>query len=212
MMPRRLVAVALLTLLARPALTADDEGFKPLFDGKTLSGWEPVGGKAGNWSVVDGDLVTKGDGGGWLSTSKTYGDFTLRLEYKVEAAGNSGVFIRSPRSGDPAYTGMEIQVLDDGDPSYKGLKPAQYTGSVYGVQAAKRGSTKKPGEWNAMEITARGPKILITLNGTTIVDTSLDDHADAADAHPGIKRADGYIGLQSHEDPVRYRNIRVKAL
>lgn len=204
-----------LTLALLPALAfapPDDDGFTPLFDGKSTQGWEPVGGKAGNWSVVDGNLVTKGEGGGWLSTVKTYGDFTLRLEYKVGPAGNSGVFIRTPREGDGAYIGMEIQVLDDGDPVYKALKPAQYTGSIYGVVAAERGHTKKPGEWNLMEITARGRKVAIVLNGSKIVDADLDAHADAVATHPGIKRAEGYIGLQSHNDPVCYRNIRLKAL
>jgi len=204
-------AVALLALVLPAARAADDE-FVPLFDGKSTAGWTPVGGKEGNWSVADGLLITKGDGGGWLSTDKMYGDFALKLEYRVKKGGNSGVFIRSPRQGDPAYTGMEIQVLDDDADQYKSLQPFQYCGSVYGVAAAKRGHTKPPGEWNAMEITADGPKITVKLNGTKIVDANLKDHADAEEKHPGIKRAEGYIGLQSHSDPVEFRNIAVKVL
>src|SRR5690606_14571121 len=95
---------------ALPLLAAADEGFTPLFDGKSLTGWEPVGGKADNWTAQDGLLITKGSGGGWLSTSRTYSDFVLRLEYRTQEGGNSGVFIRAPHEGDPAYTGMEIQL------------------------------------------------------------------------------------------------------
>jgi hypothetical protein len=208
--PARLAALAL--ALAAPLALAAEEGFTDLFNGKTTEGWAPVGGKAGNWTVEDGLLVTKGAGGGWLSTEKTYGDFVLKLEYRLRSGGNSGVFIRSPRTGDPAYTGMEIQILDDESDRYKSLQPYQYCGSIYGVVAAKRGHTKPAGEWNAMEIRAEGPKVRVKLNGETIVDANLDDHADAAEKHPGIKRRDGYIGLQSHSEPVEFRNVQVKPL
>lgn len=189
-----------------------DDGFKPLFDGKTLAGWTMVDGKEGNWVVEDGVLITKGEGGGWLSTSDTYKNFTVKLEYRLKEGGNSGVFIRSPHNGDPAYTGMEIQVLDDDARVYKDLKPFQYCGSVYGVEAAKRGHTKAAGEWNAMEITANGSKITVTLNGAKIVETDLKDHQDVSKEHPGILRPDGYIGLQSHSEPVEFRNIAIKPI
>jgi hypothetical protein len=207
-----MIRLAPLAPLALLLIAAADDGFTPLFDGMTMSGWEPVGGKPGNWEVRDGLLVTRGEGGGWLSTAKTYDNFVLRLEYKTGPGGNSGVFICSPRSGDPAYTGMELQVLDDEAPMYKDLKPVQYTGSIYGVVPAKRGHTRPAGQWNAMEITANGPKVTVKLNGTTIVDADLTEHSDAAEAHPGIRRKDGYIGLQSHSDPVEFRNIAIKEL
>ncbi|NOX87429.1 MAG: DUF1080 domain-containing protein, partial [Calditrichaeota bacterium] len=107
----------------------------PLFNGKNLEGWKVIGGKPESWRVKDGILYTSGKGGGWISTVKEFGDFKLSLEFRVPAGGNSGVFIRAPHSGDPAYTGMEIQVLDDYAPVYANLKPWQYTGSIYGVQA-----------------------------------------------------------------------------
>jgi hypothetical protein len=202
---------ALLAALAAPA-PADDEGFVSLFDGKSLTGWTTVGGKADNWAVEDGLLVTRGDGGGWLSTDGIYGNFTLRLEYKLQEGGNSGVFIRSPRSGDPAYTGMEIQVLDNEADRYKSLQPYQYCGSVYGVIPADRGHTKPAGEWNSMEITANKLQMTIKINGHTVVDDNLRKHADAVEKHPGMKRMDGYIGLQSHSEPVLFRNIQIKTL
>jgi hypothetical protein len=201
-----------LGLLAAALIGADDTGQVALFDGQSTKGWTPVGGKPDNWAVRDGLLVTRGDGGGWLSTDKTYANFVLRLEYRTGPAGNSGVFIRAPREGDAAYTGMEIQILDDDDAKYKALQPFQYTGSVYGVVAARRGHTKPPGQWNAMEITADGPKVRVVLNGAEIVKADLTEHSSAADKHPGILRRDGYIGLQSHSDPVEFRNITIKEL
>src|SRR5687768_12980535 len=64
---------SLVLVLAAPAATPDD-AFVPLFDGRTTDGWVQVGGQPGNWSVADGRLVTQGQGGGWLSTEKTYAD------------------------------------------------------------------------------------------------------------------------------------------
>lgn len=201
-----------LFLLASISSEAAGNQSKPLFDGKSLQGWTNVGGAEGNWLARDGLLITRGEGGGWLSTEQEYGDFELSLEYKLLAGGNSGVFIRSPRTGDPAYTGIEIQILDDGDARYADLRPFQYCGSVYGVIAARRGATKPPGEWNRMTIRAEGTRIKVTLNGETIVDGDLKDHADAEAEHPGIKRPRGYIGLQSHSEPVEFRNVTIQTL
>jgi hypothetical protein len=206
----RLSASLLALLLASTASRPEDPA--PLFDGRSLKGWTGVGGSEGNWLARDGLLITRGEGGGWLSTDREYGDFELSLEYKLLAGGNSGVFIRSPRSGDPAYSGMEVQILDDDDDRYKELQPYQYCGSVYGVIAAKRGATKPPGEWNAMTVRAVGSRVTVTLNGQTIVEGDLKDHASAADEHPGILRERGYIGLQSHSEPVEFRNIRIRTL
>lgn len=184
----------------------------PVFDGKTLKGWVPVGGAAENWKVVDGVLITEGRGGGWLSTEKTYANFVVDLEYRLQPGGNSGVNIRSPHQGNPAFVGMEIQILDDESPRYATLQPYQYCGSVYGVVPAKRGHTRPAGEWNHMQIRAEGSHIKVQLNGETIVDADLTEHRDAADAHPGILRSEGYIGLQSHSEPVEFRNIRIEEL
>ena len=79
-------------------------------------------------------LFTKGGGGGWLMTEEEYGDFELRLEFRLPRAGNSGVALRSARKGAPHLeAGMEVQILDDpwylDERNYKGLKPTQRTGT-----------------------------------------------------------------------------------
>jgi len=190
-----------------------DEGFGPLFDGRSLSGWTQVGGKVGNWAVEGGQLVTRGDGKDWLGTNRAHADFVLRLEYQVGPAGNSGVLIRAPRKGDPSFDGVEIQILDDDAPAYRGLKPEQYTGSLYGVVAARRGATRPAGQWNAMAIRAEGSHVSVDLNGTRVVDADLSRVAEIPARHAaGTRRMFGLIGLQSHGDPARFRNVTIRDL
>ena len=184
----------------------------PLFNGKDLTGWEIIDGREGSWHVEDNILYTQGAGGGWLSTTEQYGNFRLSLEFRVPPGGNSGVFLRAPHQGNPAYRGMEIQVLDDYAEQYATLQPWQYTGSVYAVEAPLKRASKNANEWQRMEILCDGPRVRVTLNGTVIVNTNLIKHMDKTDEHPGLKRRRGYIGLQNHSTRVDYRNIRIQEL
>lgn len=202
--------ITILSVLGGVSTFGDEP--KPLFDGKSLAGWEPVESSSANWEVKDGMIVTRGKGGGWLSTTREYGDFELELEYRLEKGGNSGIFLRSPREGNPAFVGLEIQILDDDADVYKTLRPYQYCGSVYGVIPAQRGAIKPPGEWNAMKIRLQGSKVRVWINGKPVVDGDLSLHKDAEKEHPGILRTSGYIGLQSHDEPVEFRNIRIHEL
>jgi len=194
------------------------EGFQPLFNGKDLSGWTVnEGGKIDRWGAEDGILFTTGKaGGGWLMTEKEYGDFELLLEYKVPNAGNSGVALRSPLKGDPAYVGMEIQILDNpwylDEKNFKGLKPVQLTGAIYGVVPPATDATKKAGTWNRMHITAKGRHVTVEVNGTKVVDADLDDYKDHAKQHPGLLREAGHVGLQCHTDRVEFRHVYIKPL
>jgi HEAT repeat protein len=183
-----------------------------LFNGTDLAGWEVVGGKVSGWAVDGGILFTTGEAGGWLSTAGEFGDFQLDLDFRVPEGGNSGVFIRSPRQGDPAYTGIEIQILDDYAPQYATLRPWQYCGSVYGVQPPAFRATKKANEWQHIQISADGPRLKVVLNSQQIIDADLIAHMDKEALHPGLKRRAGYIGLQCHGARVDYRNIILKEL
>lgn len=207
--------VALFLLFAIPALSATEDGFVPLFDGKTLNGWTQVGPKGSGYLAENGLLVCPEDGGGNIFTRKEYANFVLRFEFRLQEGGNNGVGIRSPLSTRASYEGMEIQILDDQAPRYQGkIKPAQYHGSIYDVVPAKPGFLKKPGEWNQEEITANGRRITVTLNGTVIVDADLDTVKDPAvlERHPGLARPSGHIGFLGHGSRVEFRNIRIKEL
>jgi hypothetical protein len=165
-----------------------------------------------SWKVEDGLLYCSGGGGGWLSTVDEYANFELHVEFRVPPDGNSGVFLRAPHVGNPAFAGMEIQILDDEAPMYAKLQPFQYCGSLYGVAAPKSRASRKAGQWQELDIVCDRREVKVKLNGTPIVDAKLDEHPDKVAEHPGIKRASGYIGLQNHGTRLDFRNIRVRVL
>ncbi|MEZ8222026.1 protein of unknown function (DUF1080) [Candidatus Fervidibacteria bacterium JGI MDM2 JNZ-1-D12] len=178
-----------------------EAGFVPLFNGKDLTGWHVMG--SPSWKVEDGILVCTGEGGGWLRSDKQYENFVLRLEFRISKGGNSGIFIRSALEGNPAFTGMEIQILDD-----HGRDPAPYTtGAIYDAVAPKKNMSKPAGEWNFVEIICSGPWVVVAMNGEEIVRVNMDEH-------PKLKERlrKGYIGLQNHGSRVEFRNIRIKEL
>jgi hypothetical protein len=177
-----------------------------------LVGWQQMGGTQGAWRFEDGVLYAEGANAGWLATNRQYNDFALSLEFRVSPGANSGVFLRAPLAGDPAYTGLEIQIVDDYAERRSPLESWQYTGSIYGVQAPSDRVSRKAGEWQTMMIIARGPRIQVGLNGTKIVDTDLTYYSHLATTHPGLARTGGYIGLQSRGSRVEFRNIKVREL
>ena len=185
------------------------EGFVCLFDGCTLDGWQ---GAVDGYTVKDGTMVC--EPGGDLYAAKEYANFILRFKFKTPPGGNNGVSIRAPLEGVSAYSGMEIQILDDDDPKYKDLQPYQFHGSIYGVAAAKRGSLKPAGQWNCEEILADGGHIKVTVNGTVVTDVDISKIEKTPDGeeHPGLHNAKGYIGWAGHGDPVAFRNVRIKEL
>jgi hypothetical protein len=186
-----------------------------MFDGSSLAGWE---GAADNYEVVDGAIRCKAGKGGVLYTKADYGDFMARVEFKLPPGGNNGLAIRFPGGDkkDPAYSGMcELQVLDDADKKYEGkIDPRQFHGSAYGMVGAARGYLRPSGEWNFEEVTVRGSKVKVELNGTVILDTDLADVKDfmAGHPHPGKDLTHGHFGFAGHNDPVEFRNIRIKRL
>jgi hypothetical protein len=187
------------------------EGFTSIFDGKSLGGWKPTG-KKDVWAVENGLIVCKGGGGGWLLTEKEYGDFEFRAEYRWEKkGGNSGVALRAPFEGDPAYQGMEIQLIDDEGWPGK-LADYQHTGSIYDVQPAKAAKNKPIGEWNTIKIVCKGRKVTIVQNDVELVNANLDDYKAKYEKHPGLKRDKGHVGFQSYNVRVEFRNVWIKEL
>ncbi len=191
------------------------EGFARLFNGNDLQEW--VGDKSGY--VVDNERITfkpDQEEGGMLFTEDQYGDFVFRFEFQLTPGANNGLAIRSPLEGNPAYEGMELQILDNTAQIYKDLEDYQYHGSVYGVIPAKRGYLKPVGEWNEQEVFIRGNNIRVTLNGHTIVKGNLKEAAEGGTPdgreHPGLEPDKGHIGFMGHGSVVSFRNIRVKSL
>src|ERR1035438_451797 len=88
-------------------------GWKLLFDGKDLDGWQPLSTSApaatGDWSVADGAILCPGTSAGWLASNNSYGNFELKLQFRGSEKTNSGVFLRSEKEGAPHKTGYELQ-------------------------------------------------------------------------------------------------------
>lgn len=195
---------------AAPTLAALEaiKDWTPLFDGKTLEGWKGEG-----YAVEDGAIYCTPKGS-FLQTVKEYGDFVLDFEFQLTPGANNGIGLRYPGSGDAAYVGMEIQVLDDRHEKYKGLQPWQAHGSVYGVQPSTQAEVNKlkpAGEWNRQQIICIGDHVKVILNGETITDVYLTGKKPIHDAkHPGLERKSGTIAFCGHGDRVGYRNLKVK--
>ncbi|MBN1853663.1 MAG: DUF1080 domain-containing protein [Pirellulales bacterium] len=192
-----------------------EEEFSALFDGKSLAGWQGVQERAEEGYVVKDGVLICTPRGGAIFTVHEYADFHLKFEFKLQPGSNNGIGLRTPfENKDPAYAGMEIQILDDTAPGYQNLQPYQYHGSIYGVVSAKRGFLKPVGEWNEEEIICRGHHVVVKLNGQTIVDADIKKAAtpktiDGKD-HPGLTRTKGHIALCGHGARVEFRNMRIK--
>jgi 3-keto-disaccharide hydrolase len=174
-----------------------DAGWITLLDGTSLDDWDSIG--TANWRIEDGAAVAD-RGNGFLVSKNTYADFQLRAEFWVDENANSGIFIRG---SDPkkvgSATAYEVNIFDKRpDPSYG-------TGAIVGVAKASP-VLKAGGKWNVYEITAKGDRMTVVLNGVQT--------ADARDAkHPG-----GVIALQHGEDSVKntavvkFRKVQIRPL
>jgi hypothetical protein len=190
----------------------DASGFENIFNGKDLGGW--AGGKDG-YEVKDGLLVNLPKKGGNLFTEAEYDDFTARVEYRLPEGGNNGLAIRYPGKGQPSTVAMcEIQILDNDHPKHAKIDPRQANGSVYGMIPAHRGYERKIGDWNFMEVTVKGPKILVELNGTRIIDGDVSEVKEfmGGKPHPGKDLKKGHFGFAGHGDPVAFRNIQIRPM
>lgn len=207
------VILLLLFLASVPA--AAGEAFEPLFDGKSLDGWILLGQHGDGYVVRDGMLACPRGSGGNLLSAAEYSDFVLRFEFRLQEGSNNGLCIRCPLAWQRlAYDGNELQIIDNGAERYREIKPWQKHGSLYDVFPAKTGALKPVGTWNSQEVTVQGTTIAVVLNGTTILDVDLRDVTDSGklERHPGLQRRSGHVGFLGHNEPVDFRNIRIRRL
>ena len=200
------VVLFLATAQAFAQATAE-KSWVSLFDGKDLSGWKNNGSE--KWVVDDGAILGESTVGkyGYLTTEKTYRDFNLRLRFKCETDGNSGVFTRSRITGESPKTGPDIEGMQ------VEVDPTRNTGSIY--ESGHRGWVAmgtpacehaiKPRDWNDLEISEEGLHYVTRLNGVPCVDFT--------DPHPNFTA--GVIGLQLHTGggvKIRFKDIYLKNL
>ena len=177
--------------------------FVPLFNGKDLTGWTGEG-----YEVKDGAIVCTPKGKN-LMTKAIYANYVLDFEFKLPPGGNNGLGIHYSGTGNPAYTGMEIQVLDNTAEKYKDLKDYQFHGSIYTMVPAKKGHLKPVGEWNLQRVTVNGDDIKVELNGTVITEAKLSELRKKFPKHEGAKRNSGHIAFCGHGDAVAYRALKI---
>lgn len=184
-------------LLGRAALAGQaGPGWTPLFNGRDFDGWDRIG--DANWRVEEGMLVAD-RGNGMLVSRADYADFQLRVEFWVETATNSGIFIRAT---DPATVtsanAYEVNIWDERP------EPRYGTGAIVNV-AAVDPMPKAGGRWNSFDITARGDRFTVILNGQTTVDGARDGK------HPRGRIALQHgAGVRDDRAVVRFRKVELR--
>ncbi len=213
-----------------------DDGWQLLFDGKTTNGWHLYGqSTAGSfWKASNGMLYPdqenqknyNSDQKKDLVTNDDYGDFDLKLEWRISEKGNSGIlfYIQENQKYEETFlTGPEMQIIDNGTPIRKGHEDAKlYThraGDLYDLLASKE-MTKPQGEWNEIEIRSTKGKLDFYMNGEHTLSTTMWNQywqemigISKFKYMPDFgKSQTGKIGLQFHGDAVWFRNIKIRKL
>lgn len=215
-------------LLGFSTWAAAQSGFVPLFPAEGVpKGWlvrawddvskPPQGSSV--WKVKDGILHGGEPRGSWLLSEKEYQDFVLEFEFKLGERGNSGLALRAPPRGDPAFDGMELQMADL---RYNAeAKDSELTGGIYRAIAPRK-QVYKPTEWNKYQVTLHGPRLKVVLNDEVIHDLNLDEQDQVVKRHNGAEAPpvkdrprQGHMGFQELSrggDHVQIRNARIKVL
>jgi len=172
-------------------VTSGQADWKVILDGTTLKGWDVVGNA--NWSVADG-AVQATMGTGFLVTPASYADFQITADFWVSDDANSGIFIRlSDPKTITATNSYEVNIYD------KRPDQAYRTGAIVDV-AQPLAQINTGGKWNTIDITARGTRLIVVMNGTKTVD--VDDK----------KFARGPLALQYSAGTVKFKNVRIRIL
>lgn len=225
-----------ITTTANTSILTDEEkkdGWQVLFDGSSIQGWHIYGGvPVGDlWKIQDGTLffdagLKKTEGiteDRNLVTDADYENFDLKLEWKIDTAGNSGIMFYvnedTMKYKKPYETGPEMQVLDnEKHPDAKIIK--HRAGDLYDLISCSKETVKPALEWNQAEVKCVNGKLDLYLNGENVVSTTLwDDNWKKMVAGSKFKDMPGFgtfkkgkICLQDHGNNVWYRNIKIKAL
>jgi hypothetical protein len=196
---RQFLAISASSLAATPP----EEGFTPLFDGKSLNGWVVRDGPASGFAVENGEIAAKPEAEypAWLSTTKQYENFELRLEFFTKGWTDGGVYLHAPEHGRPTYCGIKINIFHQVDKT----PMSNSMGSVFPLIAPKLVNVK-PG-WNDLRIRVDWPRLQVWSNQEQVQDVDCQAHPDL---RWRLRR--GYIGLVTLSYPHRFRHIRLKEL
>lgn len=187
--------------------TQKKRGYVNLFPKDNFDHWVIMGDPAG-WNIQNGLVRSEGGkGGNWIRSKKEYKDFILKLDYRVSAGGNSGVFIRALAEGEPWVTGHECQISNEQPPR----DSLHCTGTLYGNVPVKIRPDESPDVWHTYEIRCVKNRITVLVDGKKTVDVD----QEAIDAIKD-KPLSGFVGLQdSHTAEgywVEFRNVIIREL
>jgi hypothetical protein len=189
-------------LVLLPALVRGE--FRPLFNGRDLSGWVHEGPHPSS-SVVSGELRISGlaQAGNWVHTAGEYEDFRLRFEYNLKQWAEAAVVVRAPRSQRPQMAGLTVVLAHD---FHKETTPYT-TGALMGVRAPKATLAASFEKWHAVEISARGNALRVTIDGEVVQDLSL---RDVPELRHRLKR--GVIGFPDMGHGYALRGLAIEEL
>jgi Domain of Unknown Function (DUF1080) len=192
--------------LAAPALAQDrksDDGFTPIFDGRTLRGWAIEEGPESAFYVDDDALVVHPGASSptWLRSEREYENFDLRGEFFVRGWTDSGVFLHAPRHGPPAWCGMEMKIFHQVDK----VPASNSMGAILPVLAPSKVNVHK--DWNDFRILADWPSLCIWTNGEPIQDVNLESTGDLK-----YRLRRGFLGIPTVAAACRFRNLRIREL
>ena len=205
--------------------SADVSGWRPLFDGKTFTGWNGIEKKAipVGWAVVDGAIVGPGNAT-CIGTEEEFGDFELEFDWFVVDGANGGVFYRwdggFAKTTQLLVFAPEYQIIDN-KTNLDGQTAELSCASVFGLYPPSHDVTRPTPQWNTGRIVVRGNNVEHWVNGERVLtyDLKSDDwnsriakqqHLQPEQEFGGLKK--GRIALQSFNLEIRYRNLRVRPL
>lgn len=214
-----LVAMVLGTIAAAAMARTPEAPWKPLFNGKNLAGWKHVG--PGEMTVENGLIETHGGMGLLYWTGGKIGNCKLRVVYKMrDKNDNSGVFIRIPieprEAWMPVNYGYEVQI--DNDPEASKENDYHVTGTLYSLTKPLARPGKPGPEWNTMEITLKGPRTTVYVNGVKVTDytegQAVPEKKFDFEPDRGPRPNEGYFGLQNHSDHdvVFFKEVSIQKL
>lgn len=218
-MSPRVALAFLLAFLTTPPLPAQDEAWKPLFNGRDLTGWKHVG--AGSMTVEDGLIQNHGGMGLLYWTGGKVGNCVIRVVFRMrDHNSNSGVYVRIPMEPRepwmPVHYGYEVQI--DNEPEKSKENDFHATGTLYSLTKALARPGKPGPEWNTMEITLDGDRTVVFVNGVKVTEYTEGQPVPARkfDYEPqrGPRPEEGWFGLQNHgkNDVVFFKEVAIRPL
>jgi hypothetical protein len=201
---REFLATVAVAPAAAAALQSED-GFQPLFDGQSLSGWQVVDGPDSAFYVEDGSIVASQSSQypAWLRSTRSFENFDFRCEFFIRGWIDGGVYIHAPLHGRASWVGMLVNIFHQVDE-----KPRSNSmGAIFPLVAPSLVNVKNRGEWNTMRILMDWPRLQVWTNDAQIHDLDLESQPELR-----YRLRQGYFGLSGLGYPIRFRNMRVREL